>query len=71
MFEDRRSIQLGCGRTAQFESKAFYGVRRTLFDFESEQFGNAVSGRGRNQESVRHAGLVTLARISMVLERYR
>ncbi len=71
LFEDRPSIQMGYGRAAQSESKAFYGVRRTLFDFEIEQFGNAVSDRGRDQRSVRHAGLVTLVKISMVLERYR
>jgi hypothetical protein len=53
LFEDRCSIQLGYGRVAQSESKVFYGVRRTLFDFEIEQFGNAVSGRGRDQRSVR------------------
>src|SRR6267143_5001297 len=58
-------------RAAQSESKAFYGVRRTFFDFEIEQFGNVVSGRGRDQKSVRHAGLVTLAKISMVLKRYK
>ncbi len=36
LFEDRCSIQLGYGRVAQSESKVFYGVRRTLFDFEIE-----------------------------------
>jgi len=46
-------MQMGYGRAAQFESKTFYGVRRTLFDFEIEQFGNAVSGRGCDQGSVR------------------
>jgi hypothetical protein len=71
LFEDRCSIQLGYGRVAQSESKVFYGVRRTLFDFEIEQFGNAVSGRGRDQRSFRQAGLVTSAKISVVLERYR
>ncbi len=51
MFEGRRSIQPTYGRAAQSQSKAFYGVRRTLFDFEIEQFANAVSGRGRDREA--------------------
>jgi len=51
LFEGRRSIQPTYGRAAQSQSKAFYGVRRTLFDFEIEQFGNALSGRGRDREA--------------------
>jgi len=66
----RDSIHLSYGRAAQSESKTFCGVRRTLFDFEIEQLGNAVSRRGRDQKSDRHAVLVTLEKISMVLERY-
>jgi hypothetical protein len=45
LFEDRRSIQLGYGRAAQSESKAFYGVRRTLFDFEIESSSSAMQYR--------------------------
>jgi hypothetical protein len=49
--EGRRSIQLSYGRAAQSASKTFYGVRRTQFDFENEQFSNAASGRGCDKKS--------------------
>jgi hypothetical protein len=70
-FEGRRSIQLSYGHAALSEFKAFYGVRRTLLISGSGSSRNAVSGRGRDPRSARHAGLVSFAKISLLLQCYR